>query len=386
MKEDTKLTHAGRHPHDHGGAVNTPVYHTSTVLYKDLDTFDRRAQKMVYGRRGTPTTFTLEEAICALEQADGALICPSGLSAITTTILALVKSGDHVLITDSTYFPTRKFSGGMLEKIGVEVEYYDPLIGDGIGALIRDNTSLIWLESPGSQTFEVQDVPAIAAAARARGVLTAIDNTWSGGYFFKPLTHGVDVSIQAATKYIVGHSDAMLGVIACNAATYETVRTTFDMLGNCAGPDDVYLGTRGLRTLGVRMRQHHKNALIVAEWLQTRPEVTRIMCPALPQDPGHALWQRDFTGASGLFGFVIDCDDRAAFAKMTDGFSLFGMGASWGGYESLFLPTAPEKMRSATSWDVPGQAVRVHIGLEDPDDLITDLAAGFDRLNAALKR
>lgn len=383
MKDDTKLTHAGRHPHENHGAVNTPVYHASTILFPTLADFDSRDRKYVYGRKGTPTTSTLEEAVSALEQAHGTVLAPSGLAAVTTTLMSFVEAGGHVLLTDSTYFPTRKFASGLLARLGIEAEYYDPLIGDGIEALIRPNTNLIWMESPGSLTFEMQDVPAIVAAAKKHGVPTAIDNTWSGGYFFKPLTLGVDVSVQAATKYIVGHSDAMLGTIACNKESYPKVLDTFLQQGNCAGPDDVYLGTRGLRTMAVRMNRQHENGIKMAEWLRDRPEVTRVMHPALPDDPGHEIWKRDFTGASGLFGFVVDCTDRTALGAMLDGLALFGMGASWGGYESLILPSDPSKMRSATKWEPGGTTLRMHVGLEDTADLIDDLTAGFKRLNSA---
>ncbi len=383
MKDDTKLTHAGRHPHENHGAVNTPVYHASTILFPTLADFDSRDRKYVYGRKGTPTTSTLEEAVSALEQAHGTVLAPSGLAAVTTTLMSFVEAGGHVLLTDSTYFPTRKFASGLLARLGIEAEYYDPLIGDGIEALIRPNTNLIWMESPGSLTFEMQDVPAIVAAAKKHGVSTAIDNTWSGGYFFKPLTLGVDVSVQAATKYIVGHSDAMLGTIACSKDAYPKVLDTFLQQGNCAGPDDVYLGTRGLRTMAVRMNRQHENGIKMAEWLRDRPEVIRVMHPALPEDPGHAIWKRDFTGASGLFGFVVDCTDRAALGAMLDGLALFGMGASWGGYESLILPSDPSKMRSATKWEPGGTTLRMHVGLEDTADLIDDLTAGFERLNSA---
>lgn len=383
MKDDTKLTHAGRHPHENHGAVNTPVYHASTILFPTLADFDSRDRKYVYGRKGTPTTSTLEEAVSALEQAHGTVLAPSGLAAVTTTLMSFVEAGGHVLLTDSTYFPTRKFASGLLARLGIEAEYYDPLIGDGIESLIRPNTNLIWMETPGSLTFEMQDVPAIVAAAKKHGVPTAIDNTWSGGYFFKPLTLGVDVSVQAATKYIVGHSDAMLGTIACNKAAYPKVLDTFLQQGNCAGPDDVYLGTRGLRTMAVRMNRQHENGIKMAEWLRDRPEVMRVMHPALPGDPGHEIWKRDFTGASGLFGFVVDCTDRAALGAMLDGLALFGMGASWGGYESLILPSDPSKMRSATKWEPGGTTLRMHVGLEDTTDLIDDLTAGFERLNSA---
>lgn len=383
MKDDTIVTHAGRHPFDHHGVVNTPVYHASTVLFPTLEAHDARDQPVVYGRKGTPTVFALEEAVSALEGAHGTVVCPSGLAAISTTFLALVKTGDHVLITDNTYFPTRKFADRVLTRYNVEVEYFDPTIGADIEKLIRPETTLIWLESPGSQTFEMTDVPAIVEIANTHHVWTAMDNTWAAGYYFRPLGFGVDVSIQAGTKYIVGHSDAMLGVIACNEEAYGEVHATFDALGNSPGPDDVYLATRGIRTLAVRLKQHYENALILSEWLSRRPEVKRVMFPALPQDPGHPIWRRDFTGASGLFGFVMDCPHRKALAAMMDGLQYFGMGYSWGGYESLLVPTDPAKVRTASEWKPEGQTMRIHVGLEDPDDLIEDLAAGFERLEQA---
>jgi cystathionine beta-lyase len=384
MKDNTIVTHAGNHPFENHGIVNPPVYHASTVLQPTMEALlNRGSAKVRYGRRGTPTTFALEEAVSALEGAHGTVLAPSGLAAITMTLSALLESGDHILITDSTYGPTRTFAKNILTKLGIEAEYYDPKIGAGIAALIRKNTRLIWTESPGSQTFEVQDIPAIVGAARAANVLVAMDNTWSGGYFYKPLAHGVDISVQAATKYIVGHSDVMMGTIACNEATYERIKEATGFYGLCCGPDDVYLALRGLRTISVRMDRHHQSGLRLANWLAERPEVTQIMHPGLPGDPGYALWQRDFTGASGLFGFVLKDDRRAKIAALLDGLKLYGMGSSWGGYESLILPSWPENNRSATQWTPGGQSMRVHVGLEDIDDLIADLEAGLERYNAA---
>lgn len=385
MHDDTILAHKGRHPFANHGIVNPPVYHASTVLFPSLDALeDRMGQEVVYGRQGTPTTFALREAMAALEGGHDAVICPSGLAAVTCALDAFTQAGAHVLITDSTYFPTRRYADGVLARFGVEVEYYDPRIGAGIKELLRANTSLVWLESPGSQTFEVQDVPAIAEAARAGGAVSVIDNTWGAGYFLKPLALGVDVSLQAATKYVVGHSDAMLGTLVANAATFSRLAEHWSLAGNAAGPDDVYLGLRGLRTMGVRLKAHHEAGLKVARHLASRPEVTRVMHPGLPDDPGHALWTRDFTGASGLFGFVLKPGPRAALKAMMDHLRYFGMGYSWGGFESLLIPTHPAKIRTATAWDDPGQAMRIHVGLEDVDDLIADLDAGLDRYAAGL--
>ncbi len=383
MKDDTILTHAGCDPFANHGIVNPPVYHASTVLFRTMDELVNRQRnaRVSYGRRGTPTTFALEEAVTALEGGHGTVLAPSGLAAVTMALTAFARSGDHILVTDSTYAPTRRFCDTVLARLGIEVEYYDPLIADGIEKLMRPNTRLVWLESPGSQTFEIQDVPAIADAAHRRGVRVLIDNTWGAGYYLKPLSLGADVVVQAATKYIVGHSDVLIGTITCSAETYDEVKEAVQTFGVCAGPDDVYLALRGLRTMAVRLTRHYENGLRIAEWLATRPEVLRVMHPALPDDPGHVLWQRDFTGASGLFGFVLNTTDQTRIAAMLDGMKLFGMGFSWGGFESLIVPTWPERYRTATEWKPGGQTLRLHVGLEDPDDLISDLEQAFDRLN-----
>ncbi len=386
MKEDTKLVHTGRDTANHHGAVNTPVYHASTILFPTMEEYVNRQTSGVavkYGRRGTPTIFGLEDAMTALEGGAGTVLTPSGLQAITMALVSCVKAGDHVLVTDSTYAPTRNFCGQVLASFGVESSFYDPQIGAGIEALIQPNTTVVWTESPGSQTFDVQDIPAISAAAHTAGATVMMDNTWSGGYYFKPLERGVDIAVHAATKYVVGHSDVMMGAVVCNERTLDKVKTRSSQFGNHAGPDDVYLALRGLRTMGVRMPRHFENAMAVARWLQDRKEVTRVMYPALPNDPGHTIWKRDFTGASGLFGFVLDTKDQTKVAAMLDGMEFFGMGSSWGGYESLLIPAQPEKNRTATEWSVPGQTLRIHVGLEDPEDLIADLDKGFDRLNKA---
>ena len=384
MKDNTIVTHAGNRPFENHGIVNPPVYHASTVLSETLEQrIDRSEARVRYGRAGTPTTFALEDAMSALEQAHGTILASSGLAAITMALSAFVQTGDHILVTDSTYTPTRDFCNQTLSRLGVETEYFDPLTGSGITELIRENTRLVWTECPGSQTFDVQDLPAIVEAAHARDVIVLTDNTWSGGYFRKPLTEGVDVSVQAATKYIVGHSDVMMGTIACNEATFEKVRQSSSLFGMCCGPDDVYLALRGLRTISVRMDRHHESGIRVAEWLQSRPEVSQVMHPALPQDPGHELWKRDFTGASGLFGFVLKEGDRTKLSAMKDHMELLGMGSSWGGYESLLIPSWPEQSRTVTNWEISGQCMRIHVGLEDPDDLIADLEAGFERMKKA---
>jgi len=388
MKEDTKIVRAGRHPTQHGGAVNTPVYHVSTVLVETLEELEglrqRKPPVMAYGRRGTPTSHAFEEAVADLEGGAGCVSFPSGLAAISGALLTYAETGAHFLISDSAYGPTRRLCDTLLKRLGVTTDYYDPLIGGDIANLIKDNTKIVFTESPGSLTFEVQDIPAIAAAAHERGAKVLMDNTWASPIYFKPFEHGVDLSIQAATKYIVGHSDAMLGTVTANEECLEALQETTYSMGFAAGPDDLYLGTRGIRTIGVRLRQHMESGLNVARWLQSRPEVVRVIHPGLPNDPGHALWQRDFTGASGLFAFVIKSCPRAALEAMVNHFKYFGMGASWGGYESLCMPTSPEKMRTVTPWEPGGQCMRIHVGLEDVDDLIEDLANAFDRLNAAM--
>jgi cystathionine beta-lyase, bacterial len=388
-QKDTVLGHAGRNPGANHGIVNPPVYHCSTVLFPtlaELEASDRNPLEGIhYGRMGTPTTFAFEEAIAELEGGYRAVNTGSGLNAIATALLAFTKAGDHVLITDSAYGPTRRFANDTLAPYGVEVEFYDPTIGAGISRLLKPNTSVVFLESPGSLTFEVQDVPAIAAAAKTVGAKVLIDNTWATPLLFQPLRHGVDVSIHSATKYIVGHADAMLGVITCaNAEDWTAVKKAATRTGTCAGPDDLYLGLRGLRTLSVRLRQHQESALVLADWLSKRPEITRILHPAHPDCPGHAIWKRDIDGSSGLFSVVMKPVPKAALAAMLDHMELFGMGYSWGGFESLILPTRPSAIRTATRWEDPGIVLRLHAGLEATEDLIQDLDRAFTRLNNAL--
>jgi cystathionine beta-lyase len=382
QRQDTRLVHAGREPARQHGFVNTPIYRGSTVLFPTMAAIEANDQDFTYGRLGTPTVKALEEAIAELEGGHRTLLTPSGLSAIATALLAFVSAGDEVLVVDSVYRPARRFCDNVLKRLGVTITYYDPLIGAGIERLITKKTKIVFTESPGSQTFEVQDIPAIAAAAHDAGAVVILDNTWATPLYFKPFAHGADVSIQAATKYIGGHADIMLGAITMNERTSAAVAKVHEDLGLCTGPEDVYLGLRGLRSLGVRLERHQKSGLELARWLAERPEVARVIHPALPTDPGHALWQRDFTGASGLFSIVLKKVSRAKLAAMLDGLSLFGMGYSWGGFESLILPFDPSAYRTATEWPVAGPALRLHIGLEDTDDLKADLDAGFARLAA----
>ena len=382
----TIVAHAGRHPRDNHGIVNPPVYHASTVVFPTVKALEESQSAPLdhihYGRYGTPTTMAFEEAVAAFEGGERTVATPSGLAAITSALLAFLSAGDHVLITDSVYFPTRKFALDMLKRLGVETTFYDPAIGAGIADLIRPNTRVLFLESPGSLTFEVQDIPAMVRVAKTKGVITIMDNTWSAGLYFRPFEHGVDVALQAATKFIAGHSDAMLGTITTRSDLYEKIKWTTVRLGIAPGPDDCYLGLRGLRTLVTRMPRHQETGLQLARWLAGRPEVARVLHPALPGSPGHDLWKRDFTGCSGLFGVVFKPFPKAAVEAMLDGLELFAMGYSWGGYESLIVPTYPEKVRSATPWNEAGPAIRIHAGLEDADDLQADLEAGLKRLTA----
>ncbi|MFG1478206.1 cystathionine beta-lyase [Xanthobacter sp. V4C-4] len=379
----TQVVHLGRDPKRFDGFVNTPVVRGSTVLSPTYDDLIHHRGRYSYGRRGNPTTEGLEAALKALEGGDGVALTPSGLSAVSIALLSVLGAGDHLLMVDTAYRPTRTVCDSTLKRLGVETTYYDPLIGAGIESLIRDNTRAIFLESPGSQSFEIQDVPAIAAVARGRGITTLIDNTWATPLFFKPHAVGVDISIQAGTKYIGGHADLNLGTISAVGPAWKKVITTHGNLGITISPDDAALGARGLRTLAVRLAHHQRSGIEMAEWLQERPEVSRVLHPALPSDPGHALWQRDFSGASGLFSLILKDVPEPAVAAFFDALKLFGMGYSWGGYESLAIPFDCRDYRTATEWDVEGPAVRLHIGLEDVADLKADLDQAFAALAAA---
>ncbi len=385
--KDTILSRAGRHPKENFGIVNPPVYHASTVTFPTMAALEeatgRPLEGVYYGRFGTPTSRAFEEAVAALEGGDKSIALPSGLAAITCALLSFLKTGDHILITDSAYFPTRKFCDGTLKDFGVETTYYDPMIANAIGDLMRPETKVVFAESPGSLSFEVQDIPAIANAAHDGGAMLIMDNTWGAGLYFDAFAHGVDVSLQAATKYIVGHSDAMLGTITTRSDLYERIKWKAVELGFSVGPDDCYLGLRGLRTLSTRLQRHGETAMKLAEFLIHREEVASILHPAFPSCPGHDIWQRDFTGATGLFSVVLRKGvSKAAVAAMLDGLELFAMGYSWGGFESLILPIYPAAVRTATEWSEPGPAIRIHAGLEDADDLIADLEAGFGRLSS----
>jgi cystathionine beta-lyase len=384
-RTDTKLVTAGRDPKAYHGFVNPPVYHASTVLYPNAEDFLAHRARYQYGRRGTPTTEALEQALQELEGPNcaGVSLLPSGLSAISTALLSVVHAGDHLLVTDSTYGPTRNFCEHVLKRLGVTTTYYDPGIGGAIAGLMQPNTRAIYLESPGSLSFEMQDTGAIAKAAHDKGALVLMDNTWATPLYFRPLDHGVDLVIQAGTKYIGGHSDVMLGTVSANAAALANLKTTVRYTGVCEGPDDVYLGLRGLRTLSVRLERHYKSGLAVARWLEQRPEVLRLLHPAMPSHPGHAIWKRDFTGASGLFSMVLKPVPRKAYLAFLDTLELFGIGASWGGYESLAIPFDCTSLRSATRWEPGGPTVRFHIGLEAVEDLTDDLERGFAALAAA---
>ena len=385
LKAETALVTAGRDTQAQKGFVNPPVVHGSTVLYPTAEDLHAHRGEFQYGRHGTPTTRALQQTLMALEgpACAGVGLAPSGLSAITTTLLAVLKSGDHLLVCDNVYRPSRNFCNGLLAGFGVETSYFDPLIGAGIDALFKPNTKAVLVEAPGSQSFEMPDIPAIASIAHARGAFVIDDNTWATPLFHRSLDHGVDISIQAATKYIGGHSDIMFGTISANAKAWPVLVESIRQLGVCAGPDDVFLAIRGLRTLAVRLAQHHKSGLEMARWLAARPEVVRVLHPALEKDPGHAIWKRDFTGASGLFSIILKPAPQKSVDALLDTVELFGMGYSWGGFESLVIPFDCTSYRTASKWAPGGPALRLHIGLENVDDLKADLARGFEAFNAA---
>jgi cysteine-S-conjugate beta-lyase len=384
LKPDTQVTTGGRRPFAHHGYVNPPVYHASTIVYPTAEDYLAGRGPYFYGRSGTPTSEALEKAIQELEGPACAAVAlvPSGLAAISTALLAVLKAGDHVLVAVSIYGPGRVFCDSVLHRYGVTTTYYDPLIGGGIAALMRPNTKAVYAESPGSLTFEVQDIPAIAKAAHQHGALALMDNTWAGPLYFKPLDHGVDLVIQSGSKYLGGHCDLMLGTVSANAAAAQRMKDTTYTMGLCVGPDDMNLALRGVRTLAVRLARHHQSGLAIAEWLATRPEVLKVLHPALPGAPGHDIWKRDFSGASGLFAIVLKPVPEKALLAFLNALKLFGLGASWGGYESLAIPYDVSTNRTATRWAPGGPAVRFHVGLEDPGDLIADLERGFAALAA----
>ncbi|MDX5983783.1 cystathionine beta-lyase [Sphingomonas echinoides] len=385
----TRVVTAGRRKEWTQGIVSAPVWRASTILYDSVA--DLRAaggrdthHRLFYGRKGTPTQWSLADALTELEPgAEGTFLYPSGVAAIAAALLSVLSPGDELLLPDSAYDPTRSMGTGLLKRMGIATRFYDPMIGAGIAELISDKTRAILLESPGSLTFEVQDVPAIVAAAKARGVTTLLDNTWATPLFFPAISHGIDLAILACTKYIVGHSDVMLGSVTAAPGHFARLRDTSFQLGQVTSPDDSWLASRGLRTMAVRLKQHQASALEIAHWLKTQPEVAAVLHPALPDCPGHETFLRDFKGSSGLFSFVLNGGSETARAALIDGLEHFGIGYSWGGFESLALPVDPQRYRSVTNRPYAGPIVRLQIGLEDPADLIADLAAGLERFSAA---
>ncbi|MDX5627477.1 MULTISPECIES: cystathionine beta-lyase [unclassified Brenneria] len=383
MKLDTQVIHAGRHPEDFLGAVNTPVYRTSTAVCNSMEEWDRKLRQqasvdepdLFYGRYGTPTSKSLQEAIAELEGGYKSLVYPSGLSACATAILAFVSADEHVLIPDNVYGPLRQVARSLMQRFRIHVDFYDPAAGADIESLFRPETRLVYTEAPGSLTFEMQDIPAIADVAHRHNALVVMDNTWASPLYFQPFAKGVDISVQAATKYIAGHSDVMMGVVTATETTYPRLKSTTHELGLIASPDDCYLALRGLRTMPLRLERHWQTGIRLAEFIAGQPEVARVIHPALPGDPGYALWQRDFTGASGLFAFELRPEMAEKRSALVDALRLFGIGSSWGGYESLILPVNP--LRSVHLQKHSGTLLRIHAGLENANDLIADLDQAF---------
>lgn len=383
MKKETLVTKLGRTPEKHYGVVNPPIYHASTILFPTLEEFET-AEKgdgiypLTYGRSGTPATRNLEEALAELDGAERAIVTSSGQAAILVTTAGVLSRGDHLLVTDNVYGSMRSLCKQEIQRWGVEVEFFDPMIRD-ITPLLRPNTKMVYCEAPGSQTFEVQDIPAIAQAAHEKGAIVAVDNTWATPLFMRANEKGADITIHSCTKYIGGHADLVMGLITCSNKHYLNLRRAFRNFSPCVGSDELYLAGRGLRTLTIRLKQHQEAALILAQWFKNRPEVVKVLHPALPECPGHEIWKRDFTGSTGLFSVLLKPYPRERLAAMLDKMKFFGMGFSWGGYESLMIPFHP--VRTATQWTHDGICLRVHAGLEHMDDLIADLEAGFNRLN-----
>ncbi len=382
MKTPTKLGHLGRPAKKGGAFVNPPAYRGSTMLFSSFDELQNPPLHYGYGRGGTPAQDDLAELMLELEGGAYCKFMSCGQLAITGTLLAFLKTGDHILVSDSVFYPMRHFCNLTLKAMGIETTYYDPLIAGGITDLITDKTSLIYTESPGSDTFEIQDIPAITAVAKSKGILVAMDNTWATPLFYRPLDHGVDISIHAATKYITGHSDAMLGIVVANKKAGKKLKAPQSAMGLCPGSEEVYSALKGLRTLDVRMQRHQQNALALVSWLEGRDEVSKVLYPGLPSFASHELWKRDFKGSSGLFSIVLHPCSKEALAAMVDDLQLFGIGWSWGGYESLIVPLNAKGARTATGWKPSGPFLRIHAGLEDVEDLKNDLAQGFERLRA----
>jgi cystathionine beta-lyase len=377
----TRLAQLGRMSDTHYGFVNTPLYRGSTVLFKTLDDLQHERARYSYGTAGTPTVESLESAWSALSGAAGTSLAASGLGAVTLALLTALKSGDHLLMPDSVYLPTRALCGKLLARFGIQTTYYDPMLGAGLAALIRPNTSTIFLESPGSQTFEVQDVPAITALARERALTTVIDNTWATPLFFRAHEHGCDLVVEAGTKYLSGHSDILLGLVSANERLWPRLKETYRSMAMLPGAEDCYLALRGMRTLHIRLQEAERRGLALAEWLAAQPQVATVLHPALPSCPGHSFWKRDFTGSTGVFSFILRPGfSRDDLARMLDAMRIFGMGYSWGGFESLIIPFDCRSYRTATEWRAPGLCLRVQVGLEDLEDVRNDLRAGLDRL------
>jgi len=378
----TKASHIGRRTKDEFGFINTPVYHGSTVCFPTAKSMRDRDAAYTYGLKSTPTIDALTDSLSELENAAGTCLQPSGLSAIISPLLAILEAGDHLLITDSVYQPTRIAATRLLSKLGIEVEYYDPLVGGAISQLFKSNTRAVLLESPGSQTFEMQDIDAIVEACKTKNIITLIDNTWASPLYYQPLSHGIDISINAGTKYLSGHSDLLLGYVSTNEKLWQQVSEMNYIQGLSASADDVSLALRGLRTMPLRMERHYESGMIIADWLEDRPEVAQVLHPALESHPQHHLWEKSFSGANGLFSFILNDYTQEAVDNMVDHLDFFGLGYSWGGFESLVVSFDPTSYRTVTKWEAPGPALRLHIGLEDPRDLIADLEKGFERLRS----
>ncbi|MGV3652176.1 MAG: cystathionine beta-lyase [Devosia sp.] len=381
---ETLLTHRGRRPEQQFGFVNTPVYRGSTIVFPTLDALEDYSISFRYGRQGSPTTRGIEDMISELEGAAGTLLAPSGLAAITLALLSVLSAGDDILVTDSVYEPTRAFCDGMLARLGITARYYDPRIGAGIESLFTDRTRAVFVESPGSHTFEMQDLPAIATVAKARSAAVIVDNSWATPLFHRPLELGADLVVHAGTKMFVGHSDAMSGTVSANAQFWPALAKAHRQLGIAVGPDDAFLVARGMRTLAIRMKEHEQRALGLADWLADQPDVIRVLHPARPDHPDHAIYRRDFSGSGSLFGIVLHHGPREAVAAFVDGLQLFSMGYSWGGYESLILPSKVAHARTATQFDPGGTLFRLHVGFEAIDDLKADLASGLARYRERL--
>lgn len=381
-KNDTKIILAGKDRNNKTSFVNSPIYKGSTVLFKDVEDMkksikNKNSQILSYGRFGSPTTFEFERAIAKIDEGYSAVATSSGTAAIVASLLAVLKTGDHILMTDSAYGVSRNLAKGLLSNMGITTTFYKPNIGKEITNLIQKNTKVLFMESPGSLTFEIQDIPMLVELAKKNNLITVLDNTWATSLFFKPFYNGIDISIQSATKYIVGHSDAMLGIISTNKKYTKCVRESAHNMGSCPGPEDIYLGIRGLKTLSIRLQKHQENAFKVIEWLRVQQEVDKILYPALPNHSGYKIWKRDFLGASGLFGITLKNTKKSLVNKMLNNLKLFNMGYSWGGYESLILPIEPEKLRDTYKWKNDCGTLRIHVGLEDPADLINDLKDNF---------